>query len=202
MKKHPVWILFIVSVLFFLIIPAGCGTSDVEKAKEFMAAGMYPQATELLKKRIQEKPDDADAHYNFGICLLNTGNFSKADERFASAVRLKSDYGFQIGGAYKQAGIESLKNSNISNATGLFAKAVEFQPDLKSEIAEFCMKEAEALIDKGKHQESIRCFEIAASHQPLLKNRIADRCMKEAESLLKGFTQNTDSSTSETVQNA
>ncbi len=38
-----------------------------------MAAGMYPQAMELLNKRVQEKPDDAEAHYNLCICFLNNG---------------------------------------------------------------------------------------------------------------------------------
>ena len=101
---------------------------------------MYPQAIELFDKRIQEKPDDGEAHFNLGICLLNIGNLRSADDRFASAVRLKCDYGFQIGGAYKKVGIESLENSNVSKTIDLFAKAIEFQPGLKPEIAEFCMK--------------------------------------------------------------
>ena len=57
-------------------------SNDVDKAKEFMAAGMYPQAIELLKKRINDKPTDADAHFQLGISYVNTGNYGGADERF------------------------------------------------------------------------------------------------------------------------
>ena len=35
------------------------GQASVKKAKEFMIAGMYPQAIELLDKRINDKPTDA-----------------------------------------------------------------------------------------------------------------------------------------------
>ena len=53
-----------------------------------MASGMYPQAIELLNKAIHEKPTNAEAHFQQGICYVNTGNFRNADERFASAVTL------------------------------------------------------------------------------------------------------------------
>ena len=81
---------------------------EVKKAREFMQAGMYPQAFELLTKRINDKPSDGEAHFQLGVCFINTGNYSKADERFGSAVRLKPDYGYKLGGQYQKAGNEKL----------------------------------------------------------------------------------------------
>jgi len=146
--------IIMVLLIGFVFLFVGCGSNDVEKAKEFMAAGMYPQAIELLNKRIQEKPDDAEAHFQLGVCLINTGSFRMADERFASAVRLKPDYGFQIGGEYKNAGMQALEKNDFLNAQNLFDKAVSFQPDLKDEIVKFCVEKGTALLDKGTTQNT------------------------------------------------
>jgi tetratricopeptide (TPR) repeat protein len=114
-----------------LFLSVGCGNSGVEKAKEFMAAGMYPQAKELLDKRIQENPEDAEAHYTLGVCFLNTGDLHKADERFASAVRLKADYGFQIGGDSMKMGKDASIQGDTHKMKVFFEKAIQFQPGLK-----------------------------------------------------------------------
>ena len=138
----------VVGIFLLVIFIASCGSSDVQKAKEFMAAGMYPQAIELLNKRIQAKPDDGEAHFNLGVCLLNTGDFRGADERFASAVRLKPDFGFQIGGEFKKAADVAMQEGNTNKAIGLYANALKYQPDLKEPIGN-------ALVEKGKSRRSL-----------------------------------------------
>lgn len=119
MRNKTVAFSFIFSILLtsFLTFPA-CSIfeNDVDKAKKFMSAGMYPQAIELLNKTISEKPDNAEAHFQLGICYINTDNFRSAGERFGSAVQLKSDYGYQIGGEYKKAGSSALDKGQISQA--------------------------------------------------------------------------------------
>lgn len=181
--------IIMVLLIGFVFLFVGCGSNDVEKAKEFMAAGMYPQAIELLNKRIQEKPDDAEAHFQLGVCLINTGSFRMADERFASAVRLKPDYGFQIGGEYKIAGMQALGKSDFSNAQNLFDKAVSFQPDLKDEIVKFCVEKGTALLNSGTTQntdsgisetgKATKCFDIAFSACPECGTKIAAILDKE-----------------------
>ena len=57
---------------------AGCGSNDVKKAKDFITVGMYPQAMELLKKRIGENPKDAEAQFLLGSCYIHTDNLSGA----------------------------------------------------------------------------------------------------------------------------
>jgi hypothetical protein len=73
--------------------------------------------------------------------------FGRLKKRFASAVRLKSDYGFQIGEKYKKAGTDDLNKVDATMAIGLFTKAIEFQPDLKPEIVELSMKKVDDLFN-------------------------------------------------------
>ena len=120
--------------------------NEVKKAKEFMQAAMYPQAMELLDKKIKDKPTDAEAHFQLGICFINTGNYSGAEERFGSAVRLNSDYGYKIGGQYQKIGSEKLNNGQIQSAVNLFEKAMIYQPDLKKKISKQCFEKAKFML--------------------------------------------------------
>lgn len=148
-------LLSVVSVFLLILVisPAhALFSTDVKKAKEFMTAGMYPQAIELLNKRINEKPTDAEAHFQLGVCYINTGNYSRADERFGSAVKLKADYGYKIGGKYKKVGDEALNKGNAGRAQSLYQKAVQYQPDLKANIAKECFSAGEKYLNQ--HQSS------------------------------------------------
>lgn len=121
----------IVLAITFLI---GCGSGDVQKAKEFIDAGMYPQAIELLTKRISKKPSDAEAHFQLGICYISTGNFRAADERFASAVSLKSDLGFKIGDKIFAKGESAI--SQGGNPIPYFNQAVKYNRNLKEKVCD------------------------------------------------------------------
>ena len=85
----------VISVITSVSVGKAFWNRDVKKAKEFMQAGMYPKAIELLNKRIIDKPADAEAHFLLGICYIKTGKIRDADQRFASAVRLNSGYGYK-----------------------------------------------------------------------------------------------------------
>ncbi len=61
-KGYMILTVFVALLLTFTFPSNAFFKSDVAKAKEFMQAGMYPQAIELLKKRISKKPADAEAH--------------------------------------------------------------------------------------------------------------------------------------------
>ncbi|MFH2046612.1 MAG: tetratricopeptide repeat protein [Pseudomonadota bacterium] len=160
-------------LLFFSIVFTGC-SDTTDKAKEFMSAGMYPQAIELLDKRIAEKPADANAHFQLGVCYINTGNLSGANERFASAVQLKSDYGYKIGPEYKKAGSQALTKGDMSRAIGLYRQAVQYQPALKNDIGTELVAEGKALFEKGQHKIAENYFMASSSINPDIKESIAD----------------------------
>jgi len=97
-----------------------------------------------------------------------------------------------------QLAVSLMDKGGYQDSIRYFGVTVSYQSSLKTEIAEHCMKEANELMDNGKHQNAIKCFEGLASLQPSLKAEIAEICYKKGTDLLKGITQNTDSSTSET----
>lgn len=107
--------------------------SDVSKAKEFMKAGMYPQAVSLLEKVINEKPTNAEAHFQLGICYIYQKSINQADERFSSAVKLNAQYGYKIAKTFKQGADDSASKGNIGNAGMLFSKAIQYDPKYKKE---------------------------------------------------------------------
>ncbi|MBN1834035.1 MAG: tetratricopeptide repeat protein [Deltaproteobacteria bacterium] len=158
-KREIIPVLF--ALMFLTCFLPRC-SNDVSKAQEFMDAGMYPQAIELLNKRTSERPYDAEAHFKLGVCYINTGNYSGANERFISAVRLDSDYGFQIGGVYKNAGYAAFDEGRVSLAQNLFQAAVEYQPSLKDGIIEECFQKGEST------------FGLILGLDPDQKSRIAD----------------------------
>ncbi|MFH2045966.1 MAG: hypothetical protein ABIK92_12560 [Pseudomonadota bacterium] len=162
-------------LLFVIISFVFCGCSgDVDKAKDFVSAGMSPQAIELLNKRIKEKPTDAEAQFQLGICYINTGDFSNAKDRFASAVQLKSDYGYKIGPEYKKAGSQALAKGDMSRAVGLYRQAVQYQAGLKNDIGAELFAEGKTLFEKGQHKPAENYFMSAASINPALKETVAD----------------------------
>ena len=164
-----------VSLIILFVLPANAlFDNDVKKAKEFMTAGMYPQAIELLNKRINEKPTDAEAHFQLGVCYINTGNYSGADARFGSAVKLKSDYGYQIGEKYKKVGDEALNKGNTGQAQSLYQMAVQYQPDLKDGIVKETFSQGKGFFEKGQYDVADRSFSVATSFDSSLKRTICD----------------------------
>ena len=156
------WILVLVLFLF------SCGSSEVEKAKAFMDDGRYPQAIELLNKRIQFTPDDAEALFNLGICLLNTGNIASADQRFASAVKSKPEYTVQIGAEYQKAANAVLSDGDVNNAISRYNDAIKYNPELRDAIGDALTEKGKALADSGNRTQAIAIHKYAYSIFPSL----------------------------------
>ena len=161
---------------------------EVNKAKEFMAAGMYPQAIELLSKRINDKPSDSEAHFQLGICFIHTKNYQRADERFASAVRLQPDYGYKIGGQYQKAGTEKLNKGQIQSAIHLYDKAIKYQPNLKNKIAMQCKTVGLTYLEKNMLEEAVLPLKTAAAYQPQLREEIARIFFDKATAIINSTT--------------
>jgi tetratricopeptide (TPR) repeat protein len=168
------YVLCFVSVLLVLTqaSPSPASSSpEVDKAKEFMSAGMYPQAIELLNKRIMDKPTDADAHFLVGTCYVNTGNYAKADERFGSAVKLQPDFGYKIGAEYKKVGDTYLDKGNVQEAQSAYQKATSYQPQLKKEIAQRCFSEGEKYLNKSNTNSATGLLNTAVAYDNTLQEK-------------------------------
>jgi tetratricopeptide (TPR) repeat protein len=138
--------------------------SEVSKAKDFMKAGMYPQAVSVLEKYINEEPTDAEAHYTLALCYLEQNNLSGAEERFASTVKLDADYGVKVAGEYKNKGLNSLHKGNVGLARDLFRNAIKYQPSLGASLAQ----ESFTFAEKNGNASA---FELAASMDPQYKQQ-------------------------------
>ena len=158
-KRHAGTILTIVLIFSFMLAPSASAFSlfnrDVSKAKKFIKAGMYPQAMAVLEKRINEEADDAEAHFLLGRCYIRTGNLSGADERFASAVRLKPDYGYQIGG------------------------------ESKRQVAKECFSAGKSCLDRWESNAADRCFGMAQQCDSGLAAQIKELTTAYGHKLLK-----------------
>ena len=171
----------ILLILALLLACTGCGKSDVEKSKEFIRADKFPQAIELLSKRVAQNPKDAEARFLFGLALINTDKLAEADEQFAMAVRLQSDFGPQIGREYKKAGDNVLMAGQTDKAIGLFQVAVRRQPDLKKSVARSSYERGKDLSLAGNANQAIELHQYAIAQDPLLGKDMGEWYAVQAE---------------------
>ena len=113
--------------------------------------------------RLNDKPTDVEAHFQLGVCYINIGNFSAADERFGSAVRLDAEYGYKIGEKYKIVGDEALQNGRTNKALKLYKKAVKYQPNLKKPIAQKCFAVGKDYLNKYQSGRADRFLSTAVA---------------------------------------
>lgn len=136
MKKS--WIILAVAFGLFFTSTMAMAASDLSKAKDFLKANMYPQATALLEKIIDKTPTVAEAHFLLGQCYSRKENFQAADERFSSAVGLDPALGYKIASIYQDLGLGMIRRNNIESASRMFDKAVEYQPKRRKEFCKNC----------------------------------------------------------------
>ncbi|HMB65832.1 MAG TPA: tetratricopeptide repeat protein, partial [Patescibacteria group bacterium] len=52
-----------------------CYAGPVDKARDFMKAGMHKQAESLLEQEINQDPTNAEAHFLLGKCYILLDEF-------------------------------------------------------------------------------------------------------------------------------
>ncbi len=182
MNRKSLFFLTSVFLTFVLITTSHAFfKNDVDKAKDFMKVDMYPQAIELLNKRINEKPTDAEAHFQLGLCYMSTGDFRKADKRFSSGVKLEPDYKGKIGREFKQAGIDALIDGKTGKAKTLFLTAVKYQPDLQDGIATYAFGKGKASFDHGRYRTADERFSVVVALDITLHQEICDMFFEAGE---------------------
>lgn len=149
--------------------------SDVKKAKEFIQAGMYPQAIELLNKHINEKPTDSEAHYLLGKCYLRQSQLDLANNRYQSAAKLDHNYNVMIATDFRELADKKLESRDFSAAIKMYSRAIQFQPEMKESIAQYCF-------NKGSGELSTQYFDIAVSIDQSFKIKSFNLIMDKAES--------------------
>jgi tetratricopeptide (TPR) repeat protein len=85
----------------------------------YVAAKRYPEAIQLLKAELAQRPNDAELHYQLGTALRNTKNFREAEAELLKSVQLKPD----LADAYGDIAVVANENQNYP----LALKALEFR---------------------------------------------------------------------------
>jgi len=84
-----------------------------------LAAGQPRPATAILNQAIEARPDYAEAHYNLGIALTQTGDMERAAEQFGIVVKLKpndANAEANLGAAFAEMGKYAEAKTHLERA--------------------------------------------------------------------------------------
>jgi Tfp pilus assembly protein PilF len=97
----------------------------IMEANRDLEAKRANEAVAKLRKAIEIKPDEEDAHYNLGIALAATGKTAEARREYEKALEIFPDYGE----AHNNLGNLLMSQNEFAEATIHFQKALEISPD-------------------------------------------------------------------------
>lgn len=179
--------ILILSIITMLIL--SCGSKEVKKAKQYIDAGMYEQAVELLQIEIKDDPKNPEAHYLLGVCYLNQRREGRAEEPFERAIMLDKGYRKNIGHGYYDAGLNLIDKGQIDDGFDYFRKAIRMDIDLKKPIAQKCYELGiETSKTTSDPEEVLPFFDASVEFDPGLKDNVARASYNIAEDLAeKGF---------------
>ncbi|MEN6312121.1 MAG: tetratricopeptide repeat protein, partial [Acidobacteriota bacterium] len=78
----------------------------------------------FYEKFVSLSPDDADGHYNLGLCLTGTGEPEPALAQFQKTVELKPDYAE----AYYEIGTLMIGQNKVPEAVANLEKFLQLAP--------------------------------------------------------------------------
>lgn len=125
-------------ILFSVTILCGCGTSRVEKAKQYMQALRYKDAIPILVQETDTRPSNAEAYYLLGVAHLNTNQYDKAAESFRSAAALDERYNKRIAGSYlsfAKSCLEIATETAVNEGIVCLGLAIGSDSTLRSDIS-------------------------------------------------------------------
>jgi tetratricopeptide (TPR) repeat protein len=169
-------------LLFILtsLILISCGSKEVKKSKEYIQAGMYSEAIELLKLEVQQNPKNAEAQYLLGYVHLLIDQDNRSNEFFHRAELLDKKYLKKRPRAYFDAACQLL-NQETRLAIYYFEKATEKNNDLKKESAKICFDQAKELFKENKgFYHGLELLQKSLQFDPTLLSSISSYCLKMA----------------------
>jgi tetratricopeptide (TPR) repeat protein len=108
------------------VVVAGCGPSDpLAEVKKLHRSGRHVESIDPLRRLLDERENDAEVHYLYGVSLLRTGQPSLAIWSFRKAM-LDSKW---LVPASLQLATGALLTGNHDAALEALDRALEFEPD-------------------------------------------------------------------------
>ena len=158
-------------------------SSDLE---EYLAAGMYDEAIELLEMEVKAEPTNADAHYLLGEAYLFKGRESKAEASFKKAILLETAYKDKQGEAYYKVGMRKLEEGELRSSRELLLQAKKLKPELASEIAKWFYEKGKELADKGESAPRVIDYlSLSREWDPAYREEVADYSYKKATEMVE-----------------
>jgi tetratricopeptide (TPR) repeat protein len=103
------------------------GADFYERARYFQTIGRLKEAQKLYKQTLILEPDNVYALNNLGVIYIQQRNYSKAQNSFESAIRLKSEY---VDPYYNLACLYSFKGKTVKSLENL-KKAISLDKSAK-----------------------------------------------------------------------
>lgn len=175
--------MFIVLGLFYLLASSPASAGNVEKAADFVKAGMYKQAIAVLEKEILENPTSPRAHLELGNAYAATERYQEAEERYKSAVSLSANYGNKVGQIYRKMGDESLKNGRLNSAKMLYGRYLSYYPGEREALAATIFDAAWQEVLLKNYPASFELHTLASNINPELRQSISETYLKIADNL-------------------
>lgn len=166
---------FFIAITMSLVI-AGCGNNAMNKAEEFMEAGMFVQAVALLEKKIMDSPTNAKAHLLLGMCNLSLGKLREAENSFKSAIQLKPELGNKIGNDL----LKFATKASFEDKSKIFqtvSMAINYEPSLKKDAALYYVDRA---TKAQSTKETIDLLQVATSFDNNIKPSAGEILIEKA----------------------
>lgn len=147
----------------FAIAFSGCGLSSANrnysKAVNAYEDSDYETAKVYFEKAINENPDKAEYHMDYGFTLLSLKEYDKAREQFSSVIMDKDIPMVKENNkkAYRGIGITYMSEGNYEEANTNFDLSLEVSEDLEIDLDVMFYK-ASALEQLGKLEEAIEIY--------------------------------------------
>jgi len=126
----------------------GCAEDPLERVRELHAQGEYLESLEVLEEFLDERPDDPEGHYLYGLACLRTG---RASLGLWSLRKAREFEGWEL-----PAGLElaraALRSGDYPASIEAASRVLELDPDEHAALQIL----AEAHVGKGDHEAGLR----------------------------------------------
>ena len=122
---------------------------DIQKANAHIKAGRRTLAVNTLEGVLSRNPMDYDANWLLATLYLDQGDYTKAQQRFDTVIRLKPAQKLEVVALYRKFAAEQLESNRLSQAEAAFEQAMRYDPGLRG-AQRFYLKLAQKVNDPTK----------------------------------------------------
>ncbi len=161
------------SVLTAFFCPVdGSASKDTEKTPySAVTDKLNDPAVLSLQAEVKMHPEDPELHYLLAKCFLDLNEQKNAEESFAHAYGIDSNYGNKIGKEYIKTGIGKIGKGGLLNirlAEDFFNKAIVYDRRLNREVAALLFAKG---VEGIKNSEEL--FSLAIAYDKTIRDNIA-----------------------------